>query len=322
MEKITDPLHITTPLIESHALTKLTGFPVYLKLENVQPVGSFKIRGVGNLCQKAVKRGCDHMVCSSGGNAGLAAAYSARKLNVPCTIVVPGTTPMFMVERLREEGATVEICGKSWDDADARTQKLAKQPGYAYIPPFNHPDIWEGVATVIHESAKQLPEKPGMVVVSVGGGGLLSGVLQGMHDVGWTDVPLVAMETKGANSFDAAIQAGELVTLDAITSVATCLGARTVAAKALEWTQNHKIINHVCSDEEAVLACERFADDHRMLVEPACGAALACVYERLFKVWQEQEKLAELKSILVIVCGGNLVSVKAIKEWKDKLGLN
>ena len=75
----------------------------------------------------------------------------------------------------------------------------------------------EGVATVIHESAKQLPEKPGMVVVSVGGGGLLSGVLQGMHDVGWTDVPLVAMETKGAHSFDAAIQAGELVTLDAIT---------------------------------------------------------------------------------------------------------
>jgi len=73
------------------------------------------------------------------------------------------------------------------------------------------------VATVIHESAKQLPEKPGMVVVSVGGGGLLSGVLQGMHDVGWTDVPLVAMETKGANSFDAAIQAGELVMLDAIT---------------------------------------------------------------------------------------------------------
>ena len=75
----------------------------------------------------------------------------------------------------------------------------------------------EGVATVIHESAKQLPGKPGMVVVSVGGGGLLSGVLQGMHDVGWTDVPLVAMETKGAHSFDAAIQAGELVTLDAIT---------------------------------------------------------------------------------------------------------
>lgn len=262
------------------------------------------------------------MVCSSGGNAGLAAAYSARKLKVPCTIVVPGTTPMFIVERLREEGATVEICGKSWDDADKRTRALAEQPGYAYIPPFNHPDIWEGVATVIHESAKQLPEKPGMVVVSVGGGGLLSGVLQGMHDVGWTDVPLVAMETKGAHSFDAAIQAGELVTLDAITSIATCLGARTVAAKALEWTRNHKVINHVCSDEEAVLACERFADDHRMLVEPACGAALACVYESLFKAWQEQGKLGELKSTLVIVCGGNLVSMKAMKEWKDKLGLN
>ena len=64
------------------------------------------------------------------------------------------------------------------------------------------------------------------------------------------------------------------------------------------------------------------SDDHRMLVEPACGAALACVYERLFKAWQDQGKLGELKSTLVIVCGGNLVSMKAMKEWKDKLGLN
>ena len=75
----------------------------------------------------------------------------------------------------------------------------------------------EGVASVIHESAEQLPEKPSIVVVSVGGGGLLSGVLQGMHSVGWTDVPVVAMETKGADSFNASVQAGELVTLDAIT---------------------------------------------------------------------------------------------------------
>lgn len=73
------------------------------------------------------------------------------------------------------------------------------------------------MATVIHESAEQLPEKPSVVVVSVGGGGLMSGVLQGMHNVGWVDVPLIAMETKGADSFDAAVQAGELVTLDAIT---------------------------------------------------------------------------------------------------------
>lgn len=73
------------------------------------------------------------------------------------------------------------------------------------------------MATVIQESAEQLPKKPSAVVVSVGGGGLMSGVLQGMHDVGWNDVPLVAMETKGAHSFDAAVQAGEIVTLDAIT---------------------------------------------------------------------------------------------------------
>lgn len=89
--------------------------------------------------------------------------------------------------------------------------------GFIILPILDISLFREGVATVIHESAEQLPEKPSVVVVSVGGGGLMSGVLQGMHNVGWVDVPLIAMETKGADSFDAAVQAGELVTLDAIT---------------------------------------------------------------------------------------------------------
>ncbi|XP_015758695.1 PREDICTED: L-serine dehydratase/L-threonine deaminase-like [Acropora digitifera] len=349
----TEALHIKTPVLESHPLTTLSGFRVFLKLENVQPVSSFKIRGVGNLCQKAMRKGCNHMVCSSGGNAGLAAAYSARKLGVSCTVVVPGTTPAFMVERLREEKAVVEICGDSWDDADALALKLAKQPGYAYIPPFNHPDIWEGVATVIQESAAQLPEKPSAVVVSVGGGGLMAGVLQGMQDVGWDEVPLIAMETKGANCFDAAVQAGKLVTLDEITS-STDYGHEEVrsvtyfVSNVNQYIRRNPIIgveereepgNDVAffvlhfSGQDAlafhnvllflVLNVARFlSDDHRMLVEPACGASLACVYERLFEGWKEQGKLAELKSVLVIVCGGNIVSLKALKEWKEKLGLS
>ncbi|KAJ7387158.1 hypothetical protein OS493_004124 [Desmophyllum pertusum] len=239
-----EPLHIKTPVLESHAMTKTDGISCLLETGE-RPASVF--------------------------------LQDSRSWQfVPKDLSWSGEGEILLFH------ATLSGVW-AWDDADARALTLAKQPGYAYIPPFNHPDIWEGVATVIHESAEQLPEKPGMVVVSVGGGGLLSGVLQGMHDVGWTDVPLVAMETKGADSFDAAVQAGKLVTLDAITSVATCLGARTVAAKALEWTKNHKVINHVCSDKEAVLACQRFADDHRMLVEPACGAALACVYERQFQ---------------------------------------
>ncbi|EDO44173.1 predicted protein [Nematostella vectensis] len=303
-------LHVKTPLLESHPLSRKAKCSVYIKLDNVQPCGSFKIRGVGNLCQKAVQRGSQHLVCSSGGNAGLAAAYSARMLDTPCDIIVPSTTPESMVVRLREEGANVTVHG----DVSVLC--------YTYVPPFNHPDIWEGVASVIHESSEQIKNKPDVVVVCVGGGGLLCGVLQGLHDVGWKDVPVIAMETEGANSFEASVKAGELVTLDGIRSIAKTLGATRVAERALEWTKEHNVISCVCTDSQAVNACERFANDHRMLVEPSCGATLAAIYENILPKLQVDGRLGTIKTALVIVCGGNMVTIEQLLKWKTQLRLN
>ncbi|KAK3710180.1 hypothetical protein QZH41_010570, partial [Actinostola sp. cb2023] len=254
------PLHIKTPLLESHPLSKIVGCQVFLKLENVQPVSSFKLRGLGNLCQKAAQNGCKHIVCSSGGNAGLAAAYSARKLHISCTIIVPSTTPDFMVKRLEEEGAKVIIHGDVWNEADVRARELTKNPEYTYIPPFDHPDIWEGIATMIHEVAEDLQGiKPTVVAVCVGGGGLLCGVLQGLHDVGWQDVPVVAMETEGANCFNASVKDGRVVKLDGITSIAKCLGSTQVAQRAFQWTKEHQVISDICTDIDALNACLQFA---------------------------------------------------------------
>ncbi|XP_048582425.1 L-serine dehydratase/L-threonine deaminase isoform X2 [Nematostella vectensis] len=315
-------LHVKTPLLESHPLSRKAKCSVYIKLDNVQPCGSFKIRGVGNLCQKAVQRGSQHLVCSSGGNAGLAAAYSARMLDTPCDIIVPSTTPESMVVRLREEGANVTVHGDVWDEADGYARKLVQEKGYTYVPPFNHPDIWEGVASVIHESSEQIKNKPDVVVVCVGGGGLLCGVLQGLHDVGWKDVPVIAMETEGANSFEASVKAGELVTLDGIRSIAKTLGATRVAERALEWTKEHNVISCVCTDSQAVNACERFANDHRMLVEPSCGATLAAIYENILPKLQVDGRLGTIKTALVIVCGGNMVTIEQLLKWKTQLRLN
>lgn len=107
-------LHVDTPLLHSVPLTRKIGSNVWLKLENLQPAGSFKIRGIGNLCSKAVRLyGSDiHLVCSSGGNAGLATAYAGRQLDVPVTIVVPKTTSEFMREKIEGEGAEVIIHGE------------------------------------------------------------------------------------------------------------------------------------------------------------------------------------------------------------------
>uniref|UniRef100_A0A673C433 L-serine ammonia-lyase n=1 Tax=Sphaeramia orbicularis TaxID=375764 RepID=A0A673C433_9TELE len=203
--------HVNTPLLESMSMSKLVGTTVYLKMENSQPTGSFKIRGIGHLCQKV------HLKC---GNAGMAAAYAARKMGIPATIIIPSSTPPLVVKRLKDQGATVKCIGKVWDDANAEALRLAETEGLTYVPPFDHPLLWlQGHASLIAEVAASLGSgvKPGAVLVAVGGGGLLCGVIQGLKDVGWTDVPVVAMETVGADCFNAAVKAGKLVTLDDIT---------------------------------------------------------------------------------------------------------
>ncbi|KAF0044598.1 hypothetical protein F2P81_003756, partial [Scophthalmus maximus] len=222
------------------------------------------------------------VVCSSGGNAGMAAAYVARKMGVPATIVVPSSSPQMVIQKLREQGAAVQIVGKVWDDANAEALRLAETEGLTYVPPFDHPLLWQGHASVISEVAASLGTsvKPGAVVVSVGGGGLLCGIVQGLKDASWADVPIVAMETVGADCFNAAVKAGRRVTLDDITSEAKCLGAKTVCQRAFEYSQCSEltIISELVTDQQALRAVETFLDEERVLVEMACGAALAAVY--------------------------------------------
>jgi L-serine/L-threonine ammonia-lyase len=296
------PLHIRTPLILSDPLSRVLGAEVWLKLECLQPSGSFKIRGIGYLAQQLVARDVTHLVCSSGGNAGIAAALAARRLGITATIIVPRTTSARMRARIEAEGATVRVHGAAWDEADAEARRVAAEPGNAYLPPFDHELIWRGHATMIDEIAAEHPAAFGAVVCSVGGGGLLCGVLEGMHRAGWATTPMLAVETEGAASFDAAVRAGKLVTLERITSIATTLGAKTVCAEALRWASRHEIRRQLVTDDEALEACRRFADDHRLLVEPSCGAALAAVYG-------QAPALNGASSLLVVVCGGAAVSL-------------
>ncbi|MET0209084.1 MAG: pyridoxal-phosphate dependent enzyme, partial [Burkholderiaceae bacterium] len=140
-------------------------------------------------------------------------------------------------------------------------------------------------------------------------GGLMSGVLQGMHKVGWTDVPLVAVETAGAASLNAAVTAGAPVTLDAVTSVATSLAARRVCDSAFQWTLRHPVTAITVTDRQATAGCVALADAHRLIVEPACGAALAGVMAR------EPQVLRDARRVLVIVCGGVGATAADVARW-------
>ncbi|NXJ97058.1 SDSL protein, partial [Corythaixoides concolor] len=317
------PFHVVSPTLESLPLSRAAGTTVYMKLENVQPTGSFKIRGIGHLCREVSVGGAlPDPPLSSGGNAGLAAAYAAKKLGLPITVVVPSTTGPAAVRKLEELGAEVEVSGQVWDEANRRALELAQTEGWVSIHPFDHPLVWQGHASLVLELKDSLDTKPDAILLTVGGGGLLAGVVEGLRQVGWQDVPIIAAETWGAHSFHAALEAGRLVTLPDITSVAKCLGAKTVAARALECAQECQIISQVVEDTEAVRAVEQFLDDERLLVQPACGAALALLYTgRLQRLQREGRLRTPLASVVVVVCGGGCIQVAQLQALKSQLGL-
>lgn len=291
-----DPLHVGTPFIEDVQTSLGINRRVLLKMECCQPVGSFKIRGIGLLCQRSVAAGKRRLVSSSGGNAGFAVAYAARHLQVGATVVVPASTAARTCHLLGIYGAEIIIHGETWDDADIHARQLAASLDAAYIPPFDHPLIWEGHASLVDE-LKAAGPMPDAVVVAVGGGGLMCGVLQGLQRCGWANVKVIAAETQGCESLHRSMLAGELVTLPVITSVAKSLGARRVASEALAWTRRHPVESVVVSDRSALDACVRFAQQQRVLVEPACGAALAIVHEN-------HRALGDAARVAVVVCGG------------------
>ena len=312
-ESTTRRLHIETPCFLSSALSS-AGRRVFLKLDALQPPGSFKIRGIGFACQEYGRRGVGRFVSSSGGNAGIAVAYAGRQLSVPVVVVVPETTTERAKALIQREGAEVIVHGTSWQEANDLAQSMVQDTD-AFLHPFDDPLLWQGHASLVDEVARQFAEleaRPDAVVLAVGGGGLLCGVVEGLRGNGLADVPVVAVETQGADSLAQSIGAGTRVELAAITSVATSLGARQVCEQAFEYATHHPLRSMVVADRSAVSACVRFLDDHRILVEPACGAALAPVYERA-------PELDDFETLLVIVCGGATATADQLRRWSSAL---
>lgn len=293
------PLHLDTPLLESRALG------VLLKMDALQPSGSFKLRGIGAACEHHAARGKRRFVSSSGGNAGIAVAYAGRRLAIPVTVFVPETTTGTAKALIRAEGAEVIVHGASWQEANARALAVIDEET-AFVHPFDDPLLWTGHATIIDEVVAAGASFDA-VVLSVGGGGLLAGVAEGLDRNGLGATPIVAVETRGADALAASMSAGSLVELPAITSIATSLGARRVAERAFELARAGRVQSLVVEDREALDACVRFLDDHRILVEPACGASLAVVYGG---------SLASYGRVLVIVCGGATASLAQIAAWR------
>lgn len=247
-----------------------------------------------------------------------------------------------MISKLKTAGATEVIqYGASWVEADSHLQSLIpvrrkEGENAVYVPPFDAPGVWKGHATMVPEIVEQLKEvdrhytttgsstgevgvKWDVMVCSVGGGGLFSGIMQGLEETGSLNVKVLAVETEGADSLSQAVRAGELVTLPSITSIATSLGARTVCQRALDYGMRDNVTTVVLSDAEAVDGCKKYLNDERILVEPACGVCLALCYEgRLRKLMPE---LTVESNVVMVVCGGSNISFEILDNYVKEYGV-
>lgn len=299
-------LHLNTPLIESLSIGQTLGAEVRLKIDALQPSGSFKARGIGHACATYAARGKTKFISSSGGNAGMAVAYSGRMLGIPVTVVVPEASTEMARQQIRLQGASVVVHGASWLEAHNHALTLCDERT-AYLHPFDDPLIWTGHSTIIDEF-NEAGYRPEAIVLSVGGGGLFLGIVEGLRRHGWGDVAVVTAETRGADSFAQSLAAGRLVELSKIESIATSLGAKKVASKALEVGLSLGTKCVVYPDLIAVKAALAFARDHRIIVEPGCGVALALGY-------QKAEELRGFKKVAFIVCGGSTYSYEMLQAY-------
>ncbi|RUL77533.1 pyridoxal-phosphate dependent enzyme [Dyella choica] len=304
--------HFETPLLESRALSRRCMKTISLKMEAWQPTGSFKNRGMGYACSIYRERGAERFISSSGGNAGLAVAYAGRKLGVPVVVVVPKTTPERARRLIAREDAEVIVHGDSWNEADAFARSLVHEND-AFIHPFDDELLWMGHASMIDEIARSASQ-PDAIILSVGGGGLLCGVIEGLRRNDWHNVPVIAAETVGADSYAQALKANRVVNLPAISSIATSLGARAVSSAALRAATQHPVESAVVSDAAAVAGCLELLEEHRVVVEPACGASVAALDADL-------PALQRARNVIVIVCGGVNASVEQLHAWSRTLAV-
>ncbi|KAH8852032.1 Serine dehydratase-like [Schistosoma japonicum] len=325
-------LSVKSPLIPSPILSSLLNqrgcqMNVWLKLENIQPTGSFKIRGVENVVRKWAAAGVSHIVCPTTGNAGVAASFAAHAFRINCTLVVPETFELSVRRRLALEAqeAKIVVGGTNFLEAHHRAEQLVSDLQSAHsdsivrlLHPYDQPELWEGYETIIDEITPEVGQ-PDAIIVAVGGGGLLSGVIQGLWNRGWSSTHIITVETEGADCLNRSLKSGQLAIIPRSSTVATSLSAPVLAQRAWNLAQCHSISAVTCTDAEAVDGVKRFLDDHGMLVDPACGAALSTVYSGYLSRLQLEGRLPRPSNILLIVGGGRNVSLRQLIDWENQM---
>ena len=284
-----------THLVHSTALSKATGNQVYIKPENMQVTGAYKIRGayykISTLSQEEKERG---LITASAGNHAQGVAYAAQAAGVSATIVMPTTTPLVKVNNTKEYGARVILHGEVFDDAAELAGRLSQSEGYTYIHPFNDPVLATGQGTIAYEIFSDLPDVD-IILVPVGGGGLASGVAT-LTKLLNPNVQVIGVEPTGAASMKASLEAGHIVTLDKVDTIADGVAVKTPGDKIFPYIQKNLDGIITIDDHELVDAFLDMMEKHKMIVENAGLLSIAAL----------SHLDCQGKNVVSVLSGGNM----------------
>ena len=275
--RVLDGVLHPTDLMYSPFFSKATGNNVYIKPENMQVTGAYKIRGAyfkcSTLTQEEKERG---LITASAGNHAQGVAYAAQAAGIPATVVMPTTTPLVKVNNTKDYGARVILQGETFDDAAALAAELSEKEGLTYVHPFDDLTVATGQGTIAYEIFKDLPDVD-VILVPIGGGGLASGVatlakLLNHH------VKVIGVEPAGAASMKASLEAGHVVTLPRVETIADGVAVKTPGEKVFPYIQQNVDEILTIEDDELVDAFLDVMERHKMVVENAGLLPMAALY--------------------------------------------
>ncbi|MDD3026563.1 MAG: threonine ammonia-lyase [Erysipelotrichaceae bacterium] len=290
-----DEVILQTPLIYSQSFSDECGNQVYIKPENLQKTGAFKIRGAYNKISKlpdAAKR--KGLIASSAGNHAQGVAYAAKQQGVAATIVMPAGTPLIKVNATKALGAKVILYGEVYDEAYQKACELQKEQDLTFIHPFDDEDVIEGQGTIALEILEELPDADA-ILVPIGGGGLISGIAACAKAIN-PNIQVIGVEPEGAASAEAAVKEDKICLLQEVNTIADGTAVKQIGVKPFDYIRRYVDDIILVNDYELMEAFLLLVEKHKLVAEGSGILALAATKKLGFKD----------KKVVALVSGGNI----------------